>query len=634
MTRIAARLLWLIAFVFPACVTVAVLETPVPFALKLAVLLTAVLAASAPGTAMPLLGALTPIAGLWGAHYGAWPWTEALVIGAWAGWTVSRMWKHSASALATSTARVAAVLFGIAAMASGVSQLGAVYRRFEPGTFASGLIQFLTSRYFIDRTTFAPLLNAAFAIEGVVLFVAAVTFVRPASANLPRLLRMLALGATASAAITALRLLESALRSENSLATFGRFFTTLRYSALLGDVNAAGSFYVLALLITSGLGCQAWSESRRGAFTAFVAVGLVQALGLWWTGSRTAVLTLLISALVWGAVRILAGASRRAAVLSLAGIVLVTAAASVAVLRYSPNRIDSSSTLHVRAEMARTALRLTATAPWFGIGIGRFYERSPEFIHSPWVKLYYSHENAHNNYLQILAELGIIGAALFVWWLGAAVLAAHHARTRWDEQGLLAGIAAFLLTCLTGHPLLVREVAYPFWIALGAATAAGAARIEKTASDPRHWDARIPATAAVAISLVLIASVPPRARFEAQQADLEHLALHTSTWRDSEDGMKYRQFSDTATFFVPTGGVAIWWQMRTSAAEPVTVNLRLQGKPAAGVTLWGASWQEVRMIVPAAEVRYAALEMQARTASGTSATVQVSKINSARASHE
>jgi hypothetical protein len=32
---------------------------------------------------------------------------------------------------------------------------------------------------------------------------------------------------------------------------------------------------------------------------------------------------------------------------------------------------------------------------------------------------------------------------------------------------MLAGVAAFIVSWLGGHPLLVPEVAYPFWLALG-----------------------------------------------------------------------------------------------------------------------------------------------------------------------
>ena len=62
----------------------------------------------------------------------------------------------------------------------------------------------------------------------------------------------------------------------------------------------------------------------------------------------------------------------------------------------------------VRWELAQTSLRMTASRPSFGVGIGSFYcavrrIRSPELlrIFPPAI-----HENAHNNFLQILAELG------------------------------------------------------------------------------------------------------------------------------------------------------------------------------------------------------------------------------------
>ena len=52
-------------------------------------------------------------------------------------------------------------------------------------------------------------------------------------------------------------------------------------------------------------------------------------------------------------------------------------------------------------------------APLFGIGIGRFFEESARLA-SPELRQYYSAQNAHNQVIQLLGELGVPGAALFL----------------------------------------------------------------------------------------------------------------------------------------------------------------------------------------------------------------------------
>jgi hypothetical protein len=43
----------------------------------------------------------------------------------------------------------------------------------------------------------------------------------------------------------------------------------------------------------------------------------------------------------------------------------------------------------------------------------------------------------------------------------------------------VSGCGVYLLTCVTGHPFLVVEVAAPFWAALGATAALGAESSER-----------------------------------------------------------------------------------------------------------------------------------------------------------
>ena len=66
----------------------------------------------------------------------------------------------------------------------------------------------------------------------------------------------------------------------------------------------------------------------------------------------------------------------------------------------------------------------------------------------------------------------LLCTALWSAWPGARLI-------RRDPLGfgLFAGVTAFLLTCLSGHPLLIPEVIYPFWVALGLAVGAASTHL-------------------------------------------------------------------------------------------------------------------------------------------------------------
>ncbi len=132
--------------------------------------------------------------------------------------------------------------------------------------------------------------------------------------------------------------------------------------------------------------------------------------------------------------------------------------------------------MRLRSQFSETSVRMFASSPIFGVGVGRYFERSSQFMPDE-IRALYGAENAHNYYAQAFAELGIIGGAIFLWLIGAGLIAGWRRAGGGERDAtavaLLAGSAGYLVTCLTGHPFLVAEAALPFWGAFGA-LAAGA----------------------------------------------------------------------------------------------------------------------------------------------------------------
>jgi O-antigen ligase len=466
--------------------------------------------------------------------------------------------------------------------------------RFGEASTMAELWRLVRSGYFVTATASDPIDAAMRLLESLILFRAAVTVTRRVPQFGTRLTVWIVIGASVAAALNLVRLWEGAARLEAPLAAFVRYLLTFRLNVHYADVNAAGSYFVAMLFIALGLACapkgRAWS----------IAVVLI-ASSLWLSGSRMAyiagVLSILLPAIVFSA---------RITRVGVRGTVLTAAALALAVLAGAaayaiPARGNQKSPLTaftVRWELALTSVRMLSTSPVFGVGIGRYYSRSGEFSSPELLRLFPPavHENAHNNFLQLLAELGIVGFAAMLWLLGtAARLATRLVRAgprdpmRW---GLVLGALAFVLTWLGGHPLLIDEPAMTFWIVLGLISGWGESGAA-AASAVRSFS--------LATVLVIATAISVPVRFVQQRADfdLNHRGVGLSPWQDAIDGVRYRLAQATSSVFVPSDARLIVVPLRAAASRPeLRVQMLLDGRPADIVTVSPERWQLLRIQIP------------------------------------
>ena len=362
-----------------------------------------------------------------------------------------------------------------------------------------------------------------------------------------------------------------------------------------------------------------------GIATAFIG------LGLWMSGSRTALFACAVAlAIVAVAAARKQMSTRARLVTNLVCVLMVLAAIAVVYAPTRGNQKASSIAARVRVEMARTTLRMVAEAPLFGIGLGEFYQRSGEFSSPELLAVFppAHHENAHNNFLQILAETGLTGLGAFLWLLAAALyLAARPLSTIPRDAfawGSLAGLFAFLLTCFGGHPLLTREAGYAFWLVLG--LAAGYASLttsrETIASAFPTW----PGRAALVVIACLAISIPIRAASARAHADLEHLGIGLSQhWETAEDGVRFRSAVNSASLFVPAG---TGFRFKIRSETPERLELKLGGRLADVVPLVPNRWTDVA--IPArserADSRFTRLDLQILGAEQRPVTIWISKV--------
>lgn len=271
------------------------------------------------------------------------------------------------------------------------------------------------------------------------------------------------------------------------------FFATFIYH------NHWGAYALLHVAIWAGLlhhhfarpgGRDFWhSPFLAGAVGAIVLAATAPL-----SGSRSS--TVLISLLAAGAALHFAAAvirERRAsgrpvtAPLALLALAILLAAGAIAWLarpmierrlEQTVQQVEAIRESRHRGDIARVALyrdtwRMAADRPWFGWGLESYArvfqiyntQRPPE----PWfpVRLY---SEAHNDWLQALAEIGFVGTGL-VLLLGALPLLS----TPWRRDSsrlpgyLLAGVGLVLLYAAVEFPLANPAVLLAFWTSLYAA---------------------------------------------------------------------------------------------------------------------------------------------------------------------
>jgi probable O-glycosylation ligase (exosortase A-associated) len=129
----------------------------------------------------------------------------------------------------------------------------------------------------------------------------------------------------------------------------------------------------------------------------------------------------------------------------------------------SSSHLDGSS--HYRLVTWMTGLSMVADRPLFGVGAGCFGAARAEAyssgLHRSWIE-------SHSLYIQVLAELGIVGAFCFFMFCRrfmkqnretAGILRANRARWRWEEaliQALFVGFIVLFVSGTFGHSLFRR----------------------------------------------------------------------------------------------------------------------------------------------------------------------------------
>src|SRR5262245_6065802 len=480
-------------------------------------------------------------------------------------------------------ARVAwpAVMLIVAALASASVQ-SAPLRLEQPDFFTAGGFPVWMFRKHLTAQN--PVVAALQFAEGLFLFLIVANIAARHPAYRDRLFAMIVTGATAVAMFNILRLVAAAVARENAARTLLTLLLHVRVDALFGDRNAAGSYFAMMLFFALALVAR-----KRFAYAPSV---VILAAGLWIAGSRTAMVAVAIVTAGSGLLAVRRYGQRHIP-LVLAGLALLATVSIAGWMWYPAARNDPVMfSITGRLALWKGGIDMMLTQPLFGVGLGRFYPLSHDYAGEVLDRLWRPYENAHNYFVQILAELGIPGLLLFVAVLAGSLRAIWTART--SSPLWTAGLVAFLLTCLTGHPFLVPPVIYAFWIALGLAL--GSATAANSAGHPTRPWIRV---ATGGLMLALVVTLPWRARGAARHADLGSVAVGLSEWQRTAEGVRYRWAAAQSTFYYSSATSAIRIPLRPGPDAPAVFDVRIffDGQEANRVRLHaGDDWRDLRLV--------------------------------------
>ena len=196
-----------------------------------------------------------------------------------------------------------------------------------------------------------------------------------------------------------------------------------------------------------------------------------------------------------------------------AGIIAVGVIASIVIGAAGRNRIDTrleqtmvhQTSLTERAMLWQDSLGMVRDFPILGVGLGCWPELFPRYHRPPWRRGRFL--EAHNDYLQIVAETGLIGFALIAWVFVRVVLrpfvriASVAPTARVTFAALIAGSAAMMVHELCDFSLQIPSNALLFVVIVGLANRLALAPDSKPMTS--LWTRRVAAGGIAACAAVL-----------------------------------------------------------------------------------------------------------------------------------
>lgn len=254
-------------------------------------------------------------------------------------------------------------------------------------------------------------------------------------------------------------------------------------------IHARGSYLVLLFFVFLTVAC---NPKNRQTLVFYASIAGILLVAIFMFKSKGTWLGLLITTIVWGGWIV----TRRKIVLIATLLVILVSAImgsgwwlrrlDTPIGVSTPFKLEKITTTMMRQEFLGLrdiytrlvfwdrAIDIIQQSPLVGSGIGTYFQIAPKYgapeNRKRWHDFY---ENAHNYYLQFTADLGIPAVILFllisghVWLRGILAPKKDGTKANAFRHGFAFGLGAYMITMITGHPLLLLNQQLLFWGAVG-----------------------------------------------------------------------------------------------------------------------------------------------------------------------
>jgi O-antigen ligase len=252
------------------------------------------------------------------------------------------------------------------------------------------------------------------------------------------------------------------------------YYDVQRVAGTLGDPNELAAVLVPAIVLALGLAI----VLKRAPLVRIMLVGaaLICAAGIFLTLSRGGLVALGVALL---ASVVFAGRWRpQALVLALTAALGVAFWFSFIATDVQVERVTTIQGGTGRSDLWEIGTRMIKDKPVTGVGLGNFETASIHYLLEPGSILRDEFivdqpKVAHNTYLHVTAELGAVGAILFVTILGFVLFCVHRAArefARMNEPGLellARALLVALIGILTADFFISEQFSKQLWLLLG-----------------------------------------------------------------------------------------------------------------------------------------------------------------------
>ena len=149
--------------------------------------------------------------------------------------------------------------------------------------------------------------------------------------------------------------------------------------------------------------------------------------------------------------------NKRKVVFFFLGLIIIIGAIFIMRTAAQKQHIQPIFSITMRLNYWKDTLRIIKASPLTGVGLGNFNLAQSRY--------------AHNSYLQIWAEMGILGIIAFIWLIGSVFKSVFNSMKTSPNKNqiivLITGAVIFLIHNLIDFSFFLPEVALIWWVILG-----------------------------------------------------------------------------------------------------------------------------------------------------------------------